>query len=91
MNDGTSLALEMLGDIEVTVSVALGAARRTIKEILELHEGSVVPLDASASAHVNLLVNGVTVATGEIVELDDGMLAIEITCVLARMGPAAAT
>ena len=89
MNDGTSLALEALGDIEVTVSVALGTARRTIKEVLELREGSVVPLDVSASAQVQLLINGVTVATGEIVELDDGMLAVEVDRVHGRMDPSA--
>lgn len=78
MNDGAALSLETLGDIEVTVSVVLGGARRTIRSVLELREGSVVPLDASASEQVQMLVNGVAVATGEIVELDDGMLAIEI-------------
>ena len=89
VNDGATIALETLGDIEVTVSVAMGTARRTIKEVLELREGSVVPLDVSASAQVQLLINGVTVATGEIVELDDGMLAIEISSVHGRMNSTA--
>lgn len=78
MNDGVALTFETLGDIEVTVSVVLGGARRTIRSVLELREGSVVPLDVSSSARVQMLVNGVAIATGEIVELDDGTLAIEI-------------
>ena len=41
------------------------------------------------SAQVQLLINGVTVATGEIVELDDGMLAIEISSVHGRMNSTA--
>lgn len=83
MSDGPALTLEVLGDIEVTVSVTLGSARRTIKEILALHEDSVLPLNVGATAPVHMLVNGVPVATGEIVELEDGSLAIEIDHVRA--------
>lgn len=78
MSVSAALTLDALGDVEVTVSVTIGAARRTLKEMLALQEGSVIPLDVGSAAPVKMLVNGVAVASGEIVELDDGMLAIEI-------------
>ncbi|MBV8364954.1 MAG: FliM/FliN family flagellar motor switch protein [Candidatus Eremiobacteraeota bacterium] len=77
------LTLGALTDIEVSVNVVVGKARCRISEVLTFAEGVVVPLAASAQAPVELFVNGVAVASGEIVELEDGTLALEILSVRA--------
>ncbi len=53
--------------------------------MLAFAEGTIVPLDVRADSPVDLLVNGVAVATGDIVELDDGTLAVEINQIRARV------
>lgn len=78
MSAGRLLTFAALGDVEVSIAVALGNARATVNDVLAFTEGTVVPLAARTDAPVDLLANGVSVATGDIVELDDGTLAVEI-------------
>ena len=84
MNATPPLTLASLGDIEVTVSVSVGRARCSVSEVLAFAEGTIVSLGVGADAPVELMVNGVVVATGDIVELDDGTLAIEVRAVYAN-------
>ena len=70
--------LEVLGDIEVSVSARLGCARIPLAVAASFSEGTVVALDCAADAPVTLLVNGVPIASGELVVTDDGVLAVEI-------------
>jgi flagellar motor switch protein FliN/FliY len=81
MSAGQTLTLAVLGDVEVSVAVALGSARCRVSEVLAFCEGTVVALAARADAPVDVLVNGVAVASGDIVELEDGTLAVEISAV----------
>jgi flagellar motor switch protein FliN/FliY len=77
------LTLAALNDVEVAVTIVVGTARCRVSDVLTFAEGVVVPLGASAQAPVDLLVNGVAIARGEIVELEDGSLAIEVRTVYA--------
>jgi len=70
--------LESLADVEVLVCARLGQARMPLNSVLSLTEGAVVPLDCAPDAPAILLVNGVGVASGDLVLMDDGMLAVEI-------------
>ncbi|HME82710.1 MAG TPA: FliM/FliN family flagellar motor switch protein [Candidatus Eremiobacteraceae bacterium] len=83
MSTPAPLTLASLGDIEVTVSVSVGCARCSVSDVLAFAEGTVVPLGVGADSPVDLMVNGVVVAVGDIVELEDGMLAIEVRSVHA--------
>ena len=49
----------------------LGRAKKTIKQVLDLNIGSVVVLDKLAGEEVEILVNGIQVARGEVVVIDD--------------------
>lgn len=89
MSSGSSLTLAALSDVEVSITVMLGSARCRVSDVLSFTEGSVVPLGTNADSMVDLLVNGVAVATGDIVELDDGALAIEIREVRAGLADGA--
>jgi len=76
-------ALEALGDIEVDVCAGLGSARVPLGAAAAFAEGTVVSLDCAADAPVMLLVNGVPIATGELVVNEDGLLAV----VIGRVAP----
>jgi flagellar motor switch protein FliN len=63
--------LELILDVPLQVSVELGKARKTIKEILELGPGSVIELDRLAGEPVDMIVNGKLVAKCEVVVINE--------------------
>ena len=63
--------LDMVADIPLQVSVELGKTKKTISDILEFGIGTIVVLDKSAGEHVEVLVNGKLIATGEVVVIDE--------------------
>ena len=73
-----SLELESLGDVRVAVTVVVGRATASIAEVLGYAPGTVVSLDARPDAPVMLFVNGIAIATGELVTMEDGGLAVQI-------------
>jgi len=63
--------MELIHDVPLEVTVRLGQSRMTIKEILDLGEGSIIELDKLAGEPVDLLVNGKLIARGEVVVIDE--------------------
>ncbi|MYN11651.1 flagellar motor switch protein FliN [Pusillimonas sp. TS35] len=63
--------IDMIMDIPVQLSVELGRTRLTIKNILQLGQGSVVELDGLAGEPMDIFVNGYLIAQGEVVVVDD--------------------
>lgn len=63
--------LEGLHDVNVTVAAELGRVTLTIGEVLKLGVGSVLELHRSISEPVDLMVQGVRLARGEVVVVDD--------------------
>lgn len=63
--------LDLLLDVQMTVTVELGRTRKYIREILLLGEGSILELDKLAGEPVDLLVNGKLIAKGEVVVIDE--------------------
>lgn len=68
---GASRDLEMIMDIPVKLTVELGRTRLTIKQLLELAQGSVVELDGLAGEPMDILINGYLIAQGEVVVIED--------------------
>ncbi|XOT97419.1 flagellar motor switch protein FliN, partial [Alcaligenes pakistanensis] len=66
-----STDIDMIMDIPVQLSVELGRTRLTIKNILQLGQGSVVELDGLAGEPLDIYVNGYLIAQGEVVVVDD--------------------
>ena len=58
-------------DVPLQVTVELGRTRKSIKEILELTNGSIVELDKLAGEPVDIHVNGKFLAKGEVVVIDE--------------------
>jgi flagellar motor switch protein FliN len=75
--------LRRLSDVPVEVAVEMGRARMTVGETLELRQGSIVPLNRMAGEPVDLLVNGIPIARGEVVVIDE-QFGLRITDVLGH-------
>ncbi|MDX1961450.1 MAG: flagellar motor switch protein FliN [Leptospiraceae bacterium] len=63
--------LNLLMDVQMSVTVELGRTKMYIKDILGLGEGSIIELDKLAGEPVDLLVNGKLIAKGEVVVIDE--------------------
>ena len=63
--------IDMIMDIPVQLTVELGRTRLTIKNILQLGQGSVVELDGLAGEPMDIFVNGYLIAQGEVVVVED--------------------
>lgn len=70
--------MNLILDVPVQLSVELGRAKMSLREVMELREGSVIPLNKSAGEPVALYVNEQLVARGEIVLVED-FLGVRIT------------
>jgi flagellar motor switch protein FliN/FliY len=64
-------SLQSLLDVVVTVTAELGRISLPIADILKLAPGSVLSLDRLVSEPVDLMVQGVRLARGEVVVVDD--------------------
>jgi flagellar motor switch protein FliN/FliY len=80
---GTAGDLRVLRDVPVELAVEIGRTQMTIGETLELGPGSIVTLARQAGAPVDLLVNGRTIARGEVVVIDEEF-GLRITDVVSR-------
>jgi len=58
-------------DIRVVVTAEIGNVSLPIGQILELGEGSVIELDRPITAPIDLMAQGVRIARGEVVVVDD--------------------
>jgi flagellar motor switch protein FliN/FliY len=76
-----STNLEMLMDIGLQITVELGRARMTIREVLSLGPGTVVELNRIAGEPVDILINGKPIAKGEVVVLGD-MFGVRVTDII---------
>ncbi|MGB9591931.1 MAG: flagellar motor switch protein FliN [Candidatus Kryptoniota bacterium] len=68
--DHSEKKLDILLDLNLTVSVELGRTTMMIKDILELGRGSIIEFDKLVSDPVDILVNGKKMAEGEVVVVD---------------------
>ncbi len=74
--------LDAIVDIPVTLSVEIGQTQLSIRNLLQLNQGSVVELDRLAGEPLDVLVNGTLVAHGEVVVVND-KFGIRLTDVLS--------
>jgi flagellar motor switch protein FliN/FliY len=64
-------ARSLIDAVGVTVETHLGGAKMTVAELNALAPGGVVTLEAALNAPVELRVNGVAIALGELVAVGD--------------------
>jgi flagellar motor switch protein FliN/FliY len=63
--------LDVVLDIPVTLSVEVGRSHISIRNLLQLNQGSVVELDRSTGDPLDVYVNGTLIAHGEVVVVND--------------------
>ncbi len=66
-----AIGLSRVRDIPLEVTVELGRTRLLIRDILDLSAGSIIELDKVAGEPVDLFANGMLVARGEVIVIDD--------------------
>lgn len=69
--NGKTHDIDFILDIPVLLTVELGRTKITIKNLLQLAQGSVVELDGLAGEPMDVLVNGCLIAQGEVVVVND--------------------
>lgn len=74
--------LAPLHDVACRVDVVLGSASMTVRQCLSLQRDSIVRLAQSAGNDMQVVVNGVAIAQGEVVIIDNST-AVRITDILA--------
>ena len=68
---GTEVNVEALLDIPVTMSLEVGRSRVSIRNLLQLNQGSVIELERAAGEPLDVFVNGTLVAHGEVVVINE--------------------
>jgi len=68
---GGDVNLDMILDVPVTLAMEVGRTRISIRNLLQLNQGSVVELDRAAGEPLDVFVNGTLVAHGEVVVINE--------------------
>ncbi len=76
--------LDAILDIPVTISMEVGRSNISIRNLLQLNQGSVVELDRVAGESLDVLVNGTLIAHGEVVVVND-KFGIRLTDVISQI------
>ena len=79
---GDSPNLDVILDIPVTLSMEVGSTSISIRNLLQLNQGSVIELDRLAGEPLDVLVNGTLIAHGE-VEVVNEKFGIRLTDVIS--------
>ena len=77
--------LSSMYDVECNVDFIIGSGKLKVRDCLRLERQSIVALDQSGGADLELRVHGVTVATGEVVIMDD-VTALRLTRITTPSG-----
>lgn len=84
--DGSNRALDLLREVELGVTAELGRRQMLVKDLLGLTPGTVIELERSAGAPIDVLVNGTLIARGEVVVIDEEF-GIRITEIIGKADP----
>jgi flagellar motor switch protein FliN/FliY len=75
--------LDGILDIPVVISMEVGRSQISIRNLLQLNQGSVVELDRIAGEPLDVMVNGTLIAHGEVVVVND-KFGIRLTDVISQ-------
>ena len=63
--------LDVILDVRVVISMEIGRTQISIRNLLQLNQGSVVELERFVGEGLDVLVNGMLIAHGEVVVIND--------------------
>jgi flagellar motor switch protein FliN/FliY len=84
---GQEMNLNLILDVAVTLALEVGRARMSVRDLLQLAPGAVVELDRLAGEPLDVLVNGVRIARGEVVVVNEkfGIRLTDVVSATERM------
>jgi flagellar motor switch protein FliN len=68
---GQEMNLNLILDVAVTLALEVGRTKMSVRDLLQLAPGAVVELDRLAGEPLDVLVNGVRIARGEVVVVNE--------------------
>lgn len=68
---GAEVNMDVILDVPVTMAMEVGRTRISIRNLLQLNQGSVVELERAAGEPLDVFVNGTLVAHGEVVVVNE--------------------
>jgi len=71
MEEGKSFVTDALNSAMIKISVELGCTKKPVKEVYAIGEGTILELDKYAGEPVDIFANGVRIAKGEMVVIDE--------------------
>ncbi|ULQ48776.1 flagellar motor switch phosphatase FliY [Liquorilactobacillus nagelii] len=75
--------LDLIMDVPLNLSVVLGRAEKSVRDILSFNSGSVVELNRLTDEPLEILLNGKLIATGEVVVINENF-GIRITNIVSQ-------
>jgi flagellar motor switch protein FliN/FliY len=84
---GPEMNLNLILDVAVSLSLEVGRAKMPVRNLLQLAPGAIVELDRKAGEPLDVLVNGVRIARGELVVVDEkfGIRLTDVVSATERM------
>ena len=84
---GQEVNLNLIRDVMVTLSLEVGRVRMPVRDLLQLAPGSIVELNRLATEPLDVFVNGVPIARGELVVVDEkfGIRLTDVVSAAERM------
>ncbi|MEW5945379.1 MAG: FliM/FliN family flagellar motor switch protein [bacterium] len=76
--------IKLMSDVGMKVSVELGRAEKSFREVLGMQPGTVIELGTKTGDRIDFLVNGRLVAKGEVMVID-GKFALRVTDVIGSL------
>ncbi len=68
---GKDVDLNVILDVDVTIELEVGRTNLSVRDLLQLNQGSVVELDRLAGEPLDVLVNGTLIAHGDVVVVNN--------------------
>ena len=89
MSENPEISLDMLLDVNVTLSVELGRTKMTIKDLMALNKGSIINMAKEVTEPMDLMVNGTLIARGDVAESEGqfGLRLLDIVSTDERLKP----
>ncbi|MEH7336025.1 flagellar motor switch protein FliN [Neobacillus drentensis] len=80
---GTGKELNTIEDVNLQLIVELGKTNMKVRDILRIKPGVIISVDKLAGEHVDVVINGSSVAEAEVVVVDE-KFAIRITDIVSK-------
>lgn len=83
--DENNANYKLIMGVPLTINVEIGRTKKSVKDIIEMRQGTVIELDKQAGDPADIIVNGQLLARGDVVVIDDGF-GVRVTEIIEGKG-----